>query len=495
MRSAKYIIAILILLTANQFLFAQNNKIKPALLSAIKEADLKKDLYEMADDHFRGREAGTLDELKVSMWLENKLRATGLKPAGDDGTYFQFFSMWRNRVAANSTIKIADHYFELWKDVFVAQTAPANVSAPIVYLGKGLKADLDKTDVKGKVVAILASPEGINLNVSLPERRYPVFVLRKFYADLTAKGAVAIIFIADDLAEKSFPHILPQVTRGLYDIEGGANEKVAAKVPVIWLHNNQLNFIQQQGLQLNATINIERFEYPSVNIVGLIDGTDAKLKSEYVLFSGHQDHDGIRQLYGTDSIYNGADDNASTSVALLAIARAFHQQPGKRSALFVWHGAEERGLLGSKWYASHPTVPKQSIVAVLNGDMIGRNHPDSASLLGSQSPHRNSTDLVNIALAANKKGPKFLLDTLWDKTNHVEYFYFRSDHLPYARLGIPSIFYTTVLHDEYHTPMDKANHINYPKLKRMTDWMYLTGWQVANITERPKTDSGFKLER
>ena len=77
----------------------------------------------------------------------------------------------------------------------------------------------------------------------------------------------------------------------------------------------------------------------------------------------------------------------------------------------------------------------------------------------------------------------------------MEYFYFRSDHLPYARLGIPSIFYTTVLHDEYHTPMDKANHINYPKLKRMTDWMYLTGWQVANITERPKTDSGFKLER
>ena len=118
MRSAKYIIAILILLTANQFLFAQNNKIKPALLSAIKEADLKKDLYEMADDHFRGREAGTLDELKVSMWLENKLRATGLKPAGDDGTYFQFFSMWRNRVAANSTIKIADHYFERLPPMF-----------------------------------------------------------------------------------------------------------------------------------------------------------------------------------------------------------------------------------------------------------------------------------------------------------------------------------------------------------------------------------------
>ncbi len=472
--------------------FSQN---KSNALSAIKEADLKKDLYEMADDHFKGREAGTLDELKVSMWLENKLRAVGLKPAGDDGTYFQFYSMWRNRVAANSSIKIGDRSFELWKDVLIAQTAPAQVSAPIVFLGKGTKAEIEKADIKGKAVAILASSEGINLNVSLAERRYPVAVLRKFYADLTAKGAVAVIFIADDLAEKSWRHVLPQVTRGLYDIAGGPNEKVTAKAPVIWLHNSELNFVQQQGLQLNALINVEHFEYPSVNIIGVIEGTDPILKKEYVLFSGHQDHDGIRQLYGTDSIYNGADDNASTSVALLAIARAFHHQPGKRSALFVWHGAEERGLLGSKWYSSHPTVPKESIVAVLNGDMIGRNDPDSAALLGSQPPHRNSTDLVNIAMAANKQGPKFLLDTLWDKTTHVEGFYFRSDHLPYARLGIPAIFYTTVLHDEYHTPMDKANHINYPKLKRMTDWMYLTGWQVANMAQRPKLDPGFKLER
>jgi len=472
--------------------FSQN---KSNALSAIKEADLKKDLYEMADDHFKGREAGTLDELKVSMWLENKLRAVGLKPAGDDGTYFQFYSMWRNRVAANSSIKIGDRSFELWKDVLIAQTAPAQVSAPIVFLGKGTKAEIEKADIKGKAVAILASSEGINLNVSLAERRYPVAVLRKFYADLTAKGAVAVIFIADDLAEKSWRHVLPQVTRGLYDIAGGPNEKVTAKAPVIWLHNSELNFVQQQGLQLNALINLEHFEYPSVNIIGVIEGTDPILKKEYVLFSGHQDHDGIRQLYGTDSIYNGADDNASTSVALLAIARAFHHQPGKRSALFVWHGAEERGLLGSKWYSSHPTVPKESIVAVLNGDMIGRNDPDSAALLGSQPPHRNSTDLVNIAMAANKQGPKFLLDTLWDKTTHVEGFYFRSDHLPYARLNIPAIFYTTVLHDEYHTPMDKANHINYPKLKRMTDWMYLTGWQVANMAQRPKIDPGFKLER
>src|SRR2546423_11658286 len=104
----------LILTVFQTIAFSQSNKTPPAL-SSIKEEDLKKDLYAMASDHFRGREAGTLDELKAAMWLADQLRAVGLKPAGDDGTYFQFFSMQRNRIAANSTIKIADHSLQLWK--------------------------------------------------------------------------------------------------------------------------------------------------------------------------------------------------------------------------------------------------------------------------------------------------------------------------------------------------------------------------------------------
>lgn len=460
-------------------------------LKAIKEEDLKKDLYEMADDHFAGREAGTLDELKVSVWWSDKMRAAGLKPAGDDGTYFQFFSMWRNRISASSSIKINNRSFTLWKEVLVAQTAPANINAPIVLFENISK---DNIDVKGKAVVVKVSKDGINLNVSLPERRYLGYVSRKYAPDLINKGAVAIIFIADDMAEKSWLQNVPAMRRGLYDVSGGPSENVSARAPIIWLHSNELNFVQSSST-LTANISVEHFEYPSVNIVGKIDGTDATLSKEYVLFSGHQDHDGIRYPYGTDSIYNGADDNASVSVALLAIARAFHQQPGKRSALFVWHGAEERGLLGSKWYSAHPTVPKESIVAVLNGDMIGRNNPDSAALLGVQPPHRNSIDLVNMALAANNEGPKFKLDTLWDKVTHVEGWYFRSDHLPYARAGYPAIFYSTLLHPDYHTPMDEANRIDIKKLARMTEWMYRTGWKVVNVIERPKLDPNFKLER
>jgi len=463
-------------------------------LSAIREADLKTDLFEMASDHFRGREAGTLDELKVSMWWATKLQALGLRPTGDDGTYFQFFTMKRARVSNASKITIAGRTLVLWKDVLVAQTAPAEVAAPLLFLDRPSDADIEKADVKGKAVVIQASTEGINLNVSLPERRYPGYVLRKYNA-LLAKGAAALIFIADEMGERSWPAVLPALTRGLYDIEGGPNATVTSRAPILWLHSSAIDWIRSGEAQLNATISVEQFDYPSVNIVAEVRGTDPQLSKEYVLFSGHQDHDGVRQPYGTDSIYNGADDNATVSVAMLAIARAFKKSPGKRSALFVWHGAEERGLLGSKWYALHPTVDKNSIVAVLNGDMIGRNHPDSAALLGSQVPHRNSPELVAMAMQANTEGPRFKLDTLWDKPTHVEGWYFRSDHLPYARAGYPAIFYTTLLHSDYHTPMDEAKTIDLKKLKKMTEWMYRTGWKVVSTTKRPALDPAFKLER
>lgn len=495
----KIVTIILVFFTATINIFSQTrgssaSKNSAGAISAIKESEIKADLYEMAGDHFRGREAGTPDELKVSTWWADKLKAAGLKPAGDDGTYFQFFNMWRNRIAANSIIKIGDSTFTIWNDVLVAQTAPAALSVPVVFVNKGTKDKLDKTDIKDKAVAVVVSAEGINLNVSLPERRYPGYVLRK-YSDIMNRGASAIIFISDEMGEKSWSEVVPAMSRGTYDIEGGPNQNVTAKPPVIWLHSNALNYIQRSGLVLNATINIEHFEYPSVNIVAKINGTDEALAKEYVLFSGHQDHDGVRQPYGTDSIYNGADDNASVSVAILAIARAFSQKPGKRSALFVWHGAEERGLLGSKWFSSHPTVSKASIVACLNGDMIGRNNPDSAALLGVYPPHRNSANLVAMALDANNEGPRFKLDTLWDKVEHAEGWYFRSDHLPYARAGIPAIFFTTLLHADYHTPMDEANRIDTKKLTRVAEWMYRTGWKVANAPHRPKVDPDFKLER
>ncbi len=473
--------------------FAQLNT--PPALSAIKTEDLEKDLYAFADAHFNGRSAGTLDELKASMWLAEKYRAIGLKPAGDDGTYFQYFTLWRNHITDNSSVSINNTRLSLWKDVTVAQMANISLDAPILYLGNAMDIDTSKVDVKGKVVAIEANSKGINLNVSLPTWRYSRYIYTKYGLPLLKKGAIAFVFIADDVAENAWEDAAENYKRGTYDIDGGVNENLTTTVPVLWLHASAKSFFQQSNATIKANLIVAKYPYPSVNVVGKIDGTNAKLKDEYLLYSGHTDAHGIRNEIKNDSIYYGADDNGSVNVAMLANARAFVKKPAKRSVIFVIHGAEERGLLGSRYYSSHPTVPVKNIVAVLNGDMIGRNAIDSAAILGVKPPHRNSVDLVKMALDANKEGPNFKLDNTWDDVTHVEGWYFRSDHLPYARLGIPAIMYTSLLHPDYHTPQDNAENINYPKLKKMADWMYRTGWKVANATNRPATDKDFKLER
>jgi len=489
----KRIIIFVIIIFINLNLIAQ--KPNPPGLELIKEADLRKDLFAFADAHFKGRSAGTLDELKASMWLAEKYRSIGLLPAGDDGTYLQFFTMWHNIIADNSFIRIQNKELKLWKDVSVAQMANVNINAPIVYLGNATNIDTNNIDVKNKVIAFEASAIGINLNISLPTWRYSRSVLTKYGIPLIKRGAIAIIILADGIAESAWEDANENFKRGTFDIEGGPNTQVNSKVPVLWLHKNAKNMFTDGNANLEANLIVEKYPYPSVNIVGKIDGTDPKLKSEYLLYSGHQDAHGIRNAINNDSTYYGADDNGSVDVAMLANARAFMKHPAKRSILFVIQGAEERGLLGSRYYSSHPTVPISNIVAVLNGDMIGRNNIDSAAVLGTQYPHRNSADLVKMVLDANNEGPKFKLDTSFDKVSHLEGWYFRSDHLPYARLGIPAIMYSSLLHDDYHTPMDKAENINYPKLKKMADWMYRTGYKVANATNRPAREVNFKLER
>jgi hypothetical protein len=498
MRKYTLLLSVLIMTIS---LFAQS-KNRPGL-NLIRIEDLKKDLYALADAHFKGRSAGTVDELKAAAWLGDQFRVIGLKPAGDDGTYFQFFTLLRKQITDNSTIEINNTPFKLWKDVAVSQMANVNLDAPIVYLGNALDIDTNAVDVKNKVVAIEANSKGINLNLSLPTWRYNRYIFANYGLPLLRKGAAAIIFIADEEAEKAWADATENFKRGSYDIEGQTNpnltirspQSITARSPVIWLHADAKKIVINNKATIKMNLVVSEYLYPSVNVIGMVTGTDPALKSEYVLYSGHSDAHGIRNVIKNDSIYYGADDNGSVDVAMLANARAFVKYPSRRSVLFVIHGAEERGLLGSKYFSEHPTVPLQQIAAVLNGDMIGRNNTDSAAILGFKPPHRNSADLVNMALAANKEGPNFKLDTTWDEVTHIEGWYFRSDHLPYARLGIPAIMYTSLLHPDYHTPQDKAENINYPKLKKMADWMYRTGWKVANDSKRPARDKDFKLER
>ena len=463
------------------------SKMLPAL-SSIRQIDLRQDLYALAGDSMRGRRSGTVDELRAAAWVAQQAQKAGLKPAGDNGTYFQFFSLQRTVTSNNSTIKINDKKLRLWKDVWVTEPVEKDITGTVVWLSS--LADASKQQVKGSIVAMTILPPSPlpPLWVSLWGFRYVFYAASQQSEALKALGAKAVILVADSTAMAALTSLSHELDfdNGTYDLPGD-NETTGDKIPVILVDQKEATDLQS-SVNITAILHENSFLYPSVNVVAKVPGTDLNLKNEYVLYSGHHDHDGIGDPIAGDSIWNGADDNASVCVALLAIGRAFVKQPAKRSALFVWHGAEERGLLGSRWYSGHPTVKKEDIIAVINGDMIGRNNADSAALLGVTKPHRNSMDLVNAAYEANRQTSNFKIDTTWDNTAHPEFWYFRSDHLPYAQAGIPAIFFSTLLHPDYHTPKDEPARINYAKLTRMAAWMYGTGWIVANKAKRPSLD-------
>ena len=504
---------------------AQSGIATPSAYNTIKEAEIKADMFALAGDSLRGREAGTLDEMFASMWIGEQFRKTGLTPMGDVGTWFQWFNMRRTRISTvSSSVRIGGAPLAIWTEVTPTSNTPADVVGTTVFVGDGRDSTIN---VQGRVaiVTLVPTAAGTRSTVNTPEYRAVRQGISVQGGALTRRGAAAVIIVADELGEQLFEGVAKLQSRGTYTVPGGASRFAtapgqtgrggraggagdgggrgggrggqggAAPVPVLLVRREWLSRLQNDGQGVEIHIRSESFDAPSVNIIGAVRGTDPQLRDEYVVFSSHQDHDGVRFNVNGDSIWNGADDNASTSVALLAIARAWVKQPSRRSALFIFHGAEERGLLGSLWHAAHPVVPLEKMAAVLNGDMIGRNHPDTASILGVQPPHRNSTALVQMALEANQRTARFVLDSIWDRPTHPEGWYFRSDHLPYARLRVPALMYSTNLHSDYHTPMDNPDRIDFAKLTRMTQWMYLTGWLVGNARERPGIDPDFQLER
>lgn len=469
---------------------------QPGAMSAIREVDLRRDLFALAGDAMRGREAGTIDELRASMWLAEQARAAGLEPAGEDGTYFQFFPLRRATQSANSRIELGGEALALWLDVAVQGLANADIDAPLVWLGEAGGSDAARLDVTGKVAAVMMrSVDAPEPRDALAARRFVGAAASRIARPLIERGATAVVVVTDPAADALFDIAASNTMRGRYALDEGEALAARTQPPVLVLRRSRLALAARPGARLTARLGVDDFVYPSVNVVARVPGTDARLRDEYVLFSAHQDHDGVRAPIDGDSIYNGADDNATVAAAVLAIGRAFAARPGRRSTLFVWHGSEEKGLFGSRWHAAHPMVPKSSIVAVLNADMIGRNDPDTAALMGVIPPHRNSTDLARMALDANDRFIHFAIDSTWDRPEHAERWYFRSDHLPYARENIPAVYFSSLLHADYHTPRDEPELIDVAKLARMARWMYATGWTAANAEQRPGLDPGFRLER
>ena len=307
-----------------------------------------------------------------------------------------------------------------------------------------------------------------------------------------------------------------------------------------------------KGGSTTIDVKVEFTPEPTRNVVAILDGTDPKLKKEYIVIGAHSDHigvantvaehdsvkaynivsrvegadsrtatpptpeqwvrinaikDSLRRVYPArlDSISNGADDDGSGSVSILEIAEAFAKGPvkPKRSLIFIWQTGEEKGLWGSEWFTNHPTVPRDSIIADLNLDMVGRGaatdvtgkNKEGQELFGAENylqlvgSRRLSTELGDIVEQVNttEKMP-FKFDYSMDANGHPQNIYCRSDHANYARYGIPVVFFTTGGHADYHQVTDEPQYIQYAHMARVDQLVYDIALKLGNLDHRVVVD-------
>ena len=220
------------------------------------------------------------------------------------------------------------------------------------------------------------------------------------------------------------------------------------------------------------------------NVVAVLRGSDPALRNEYLVLSAHLDHVGVGSAVAGDSIYNGADDNASGTAGLLEVAQTFAsvEQRPRRSILFLHVSGEEHGLLGSRYFSDNPTVPREDIVANINVDMISRNSPDSIVVIG-----KDYSSLGQVVNSVGQRHPELGLtvsDDLWPE----ERFFFRSDHFNFARLDIPALFFFSGVHEDYHEPSDHADKVDADKAARVARLIFYTAQDIANADEEPRWD-------
>lgn len=261
-------------------------------------------------------------------------------------------------------------------------------------------------------------------------------------------------------------------------------EKVA-----VLIANNFRSLGLESGVPDNTFI--QRYHLPYIetkvnstapNVIGILRGSDPQLKDEYVAFSAHMDHVGVGQEVNGDSIYNGADDNASGTSAVIEIAKMMSsaQPRPKRSMIFLLVSGEEKGLWGSTWFTENPVIPINSIVADLNMDMVGRNKTEQIVVIG-----KNFSSLGDTVVKVAHANPGLKLepiDDLWPE----EQLFFRSDQYNFAVKGVPILFFFNGIHEDYHMPSDEASKINFVNVARTAKLVALTGLEIANTQEKPK---------
>jgi len=479
--------------------------------------ELRGDLVVFAADSFGGRATGTPYAAKAARFLTGRLQSLGAEPAGDSG-YMQRVPLQRKAMTATelsvSSGASGARQLALGSDLLVLSSlGPSalprlSAAAELVFASYAIqdsaarRSDLAGLDVAGKVLVMVAgAPPNAD---SLTRARYGSIqsAFTRLGGIIQRQPAAVVVLVADSvfaLAQGQFsaeqlelvtgeprpanlPRLFPMVTIGR--LTSGS-----PFVPADWPTNDRPRAMP--GTRFVARLSEKVDTLITHIVVGVVRGSDASRRNTFVAYGAHYDHVGTRApaADNPDTVFNGADDDGSGSVGLLAIARAWTQgRKPARSALFVWHIGEELGLFGSAWFTAHPTVPIDSIVAQINADMIGRNHPDSLYVVGpGAAPNAQSRVLGQIVDSVNAlQARPFVFNRSWDTIDHPERIYYRSDHFNYASKGIPIVFFTTGLHAQYHQVGDEASLIDYAKLARVSQLMYSLGVALGNRADRPK---------
>ena len=513
-------------------------------IDSIQIGPLTEWLTFLSSDQLQGRATYTEGLGVAASYIAERLREWGVKPVGDNGTYFQTVRVLGVRNASKSTVTVEVNGQTRTFTDGEGITLPRNqggtqtVAGDVVFAGYGLQIptakldDYDGIDPKGKVLVWM----GAQGPSTLPGGSGRLLSARGRQA--LEKGAIAVVSPTPppgggrggrgrggDQTAATNPETAPHFTAvQRYEnpaapsatapddffefLFSGSDVKYAElkdkavkrePLPAFALKNAKITF------NIDPAYTVVRTQFTR-NVVGVVEGSDPKLKNTYVVYGAHYDHMGYREVAPrpgrgnqpppdpNDRIYNGADDDGSGTVAIMAIARAFAQGPKpKRSLLFVWHAGEENGLLGSRYYVEFPVVPLESMVAQLNMDMVGRNRDDKreeSNIVYVVGSDRISTELHNINEEANASLPKPLtMNYEMNDPAEPQSIYTRSDHYSYASKGIPIVFYFTGLHADYHQVSDTVDKILFDKIRRVAQLAYETGRRVANLDRAPERDN------
>jgi len=510
-------------------------------IDSIHVGQLTEWLTFLSSDELQGRATYTEGLGIAASYIAERLKEWGVKPVGDNGTYFQTVRVLGVRTASKSTVTVEvngqTRTFTDGEGITLSrnQGGKQTVAGDIVFAGYGLQipmAQLDDyagIDPRGKVLVWI----GAQGPVTLPEGSGRLLTARGRKA--LEKGAIAVVSPTPPPGggrgrgagpgaatnPETAPHfttaqryenpVAPSATAQddffefLFsgsDVKYAELKERAAKreaLPAFALKNAKMTF------NVDPVYTVVRTQLTR-NVVGVVEGSDRKLKDTYVVYGAHYDHTGYRDGAPrpgrgnqpppdpNDRIYNGADDDGSGTVAIMAVARAFAQGPRpKRSLLFVWHAGEENGLLGSRYHADYPVVPLDSMVAQLNMDMVGRNrdnNPEESNTVYVVGSDRISTQLHNINEDANASLPKpLMMNYEMNDPADPQSIYTRSDHYSYASKGIPIVFYFTGLHPDYHQVSDTVDKIIFDKIQRVAQLAYETGRRVANLDRAPERDN------